>query len=109
MDVWDRTRTLLPVLLLTLAFVAMPARALADTPGFASACGGTGDALTTASDTTSVPSTWQNADVTVNLTGNVNVTGWEWMIDCGAVSSGPAGSSVGHEQQRPARAQPPLA
>ncbi len=89
-----RTRLFLPCLL-TLLLLALPGQAFA-APGFAaaSACSSTpGDALTGATDTTAGPSGWQNADITLNLTGT-GVTGWEWMVDCSPVQSGPAGTSV---------------
>jgi hypothetical protein len=93
-----RTFAFLPCAL-TLLFLALPARASADIGAslFSSptTCPGApaGDPLTVATDTTSPPTGWQAADVTVSLTGT-NVGAWEWRIGCGTTQTGPAGATV---------------
>jgi len=90
-----RTPWLLPFLL-TLLFLILPARASADFSAFGvpRACPGVpAGGLTSATDTTSVPSGWQPADIVVSLAGT-NVAGWEWMVDCGTPQSGGPGQTV---------------
>ena len=90
-----RTPWLLPFLL-TLLFLVLPARASADFSAFGvpSSCPGVpAGGLTLATDTTSVPAGWQNADIVVSLAGT-NVAGWEWMVDCGTPQSGGPGQTV---------------
>ena len=78
------------VLLLVLgSLLAAPAAASADPWAsifsVPSACPETGPFATLATDTTTVPSGWQNANVNVALTG-ANTAGFEWKLSCGAAA-----------------------
>jgi hypothetical protein len=90
-----RTPFVLPCLL-TLLFLVLPGRALADVSMLSnpSTCPGVpAGGPTSATDGTTAPTGWQSSDVVVSLSG-ANVAGWEWMVDCGLVQAGPPGTTV---------------